>query len=158
MYFRSRKKPCPVPICTLNFYSARSRIHLNSIRLYSAPSSFSTFHTRHISEQEWSPPRRGRRFRTSRMRRSTQLVERIYEVSISAHTISKCIFRRGNSASVRYSRAGMPNVVLLQSAVFAVSVSVTFRIFGSLFIVFRHFSQFCVTFGFTLFPTMHAPD
>ena len=70
---------------------------------------------------------------------SSRAFKRIYEVAISAQTISKCIFRRGNTASFRYSRAGTPNVVLLQSAVFAVSVSVTFRIFASLFIVFRHF-------------------
>ena len=70
---------------------------------------------------------------------SSRAFKRIYERYTSEHTISKCIFRRGNSASFRYSRAGMSNVVLLQGAMFAVSVCVTFPIFGSRFIVLRHF-------------------
>ena len=71
---------------------------------------------------------------------SSRAFKRIYERYTSEHTTSKCIFGRGNSASFRYSRAGMSNVVLLQGAVFAVSVSVTFRIVGLLFVVFHHFS------------------
>ena len=85
---------------------------------------------------------------------SPRAFKRTKERYTSEHTISKCIFRRRNSASFRYSRTEMSNVVLLQGAVFAVSVSVTLRIFGSLFIVLRHFSQVCVTFGFTFAPTM----
>ena len=63
---------------------------------------------------------------------SPRAFKRIYERYTFEHTISKCIFRRGNSASFRYSRAGMSNVVLLQGAAFAVSVSATFRSLESL--------------------------